>query len=200
MLSETRSFSHLIMLLGVGLILSDRWLRVLACSVVSKSVTHKKRPSAYDYFKNFSDWERRSQTYISITKPGPPQQGTLFSWLVSVSAAVRSQYWFAMYTETKQGNFLFYYILITVALWNITFLQFFKSVLSNDPMSSSTNNRCWCFADCSVSKQYWQISSWIYGCQHWNVRSFVSINVILCKETFSPDWDLQLCLLMHEEF
>lgn len=56
------------MLLGVALISSKRLLRLHTCSVGSQSVTHKKRSSAYNYFKNFYDWEQRSQTYVSIIK------------------------------------------------------------------------------------------------------------------------------------
>lgn len=144
-----KPYSHLIMQLGVALISSDTFLRRQTRGAESQSISNMKRPSAHSHLRNSCDWDQGSQTCFSITKPDPVKPGVLSAWMMSVSAAVDSRYWFATSKERLESNSICYYIFIIAVLCQITFLLF--SALMIDPASISTNNSCEDITDCSVS-------------------------------------------------
>ena len=90
--------------------------------------------------------------------------------------------------RNNRSNFLCHYVFIIVILWQITFSQFSES---------QNAQSCWLIQgllQLIIGVKILQIapfqhrSSKIWSrmcvCQYWNMRSFVSINVILCEKTF----------------
>lgn len=70
-----KSYSHLIMQLGVALISSDTFLRLQTCRVESQSISSMKRGPQRTAILGISVIEiRGSQTCFSITKPDPVKQ------------------------------------------------------------------------------------------------------------------------------
>lgn len=78
-------------------------------------VADMERPSAHNHLKNSCDWDQGSQTWVSITKPSPVKHKILSPWLMSVSAAVDSQYSFAAYRETIEA--IFFAIMFSLLLF-----------------------------------------------------------------------------------
>lgn len=85
-----KSYSHLIMQLGVALISSDTFLRLQTCRVESQSISSMKRPSAHSHLRNFCDWDQRVTNMLLHNQARPCKAGILSAWMVSVSAATRA--------------------------------------------------------------------------------------------------------------
>lgn len=164
-----KSYSHLIMQLGVALISSDTFLRLQTCRVESQSISSMKRPSAHSHLRNFCDWDQRVTNMLLHNQARPCKAGILSAWMVSVSAATRAIDLPCPKKHKKQFSLLlfcarlpFYSFLIQFQL--IIALRILQIALFHN--SSSEKRRR------------------IGGCQHENVRSYVSVNVVLCKKTF----------------
>lgn len=143
-------------------------------------ISDMERPSAHNHQENFSDWDQRSQTCVSITKPSPVKQVycppdwclSPLQWTLSIHVPHMDKH------KIQFSLPLCFHYCYFVANPRFTALRILEHAdLLIDPGPSSTT-------DCSVSAQHRQKRSQVWGCQHWNVRAHVSINVKLWKKTF----------------
>lgn len=177
-----KSYSHLIMQLGVALISSDTFLRLQTCRVESQSISSMKRGPQRTAILGISVIEiRGSQTCFSITKPDPVKQVYCPpEWCLSPLRLALS---ICRVQRNTRSNSICYYIFIIVILCQITFLQFFKSrpwwLIQFQLIIALRILQIALFHNSSSEKR-----RRIGGCQHENVRSYVSVNVVLCKKTF----------------